>query len=654
MRRLTRSRLARTVASMLIALFAGPTLIGWGLALPGYSQITAQTQLQQVAVVPFRNLTKVQPEVLGEKARSALHQALLDTQVYDVRSLEETKQKMADLGLRPPLEEMDFQRLGEALGVTGIVFGEIRSAGIRRVTRSAQGEVVLMVGIFDVSTRTTRGGTIVTGHSSFATGEVNADTLIDEAINQATYQAIKDIQSHRPISGLVQWADHKDVVLSVGQTQGVLEGMKFVVLRDGQRVGIVEVSQPQRATSLGRLVEGQARTSDRVREVFVIPAKGPTPEVPGESAQKKRGMNKLLLALAAGLLLASFTQGKGGKSSTEGLSAAAVSNPTLVSIGAIPQYAGDPFSLTPMEGAGAIIQMRWSSPRASREIVHGYEIWRDGRFHWFELGPSGQGRVFTDPLTGQVDGKEVTVEIDPLTGTGRAISEAGLAHPVFSVDEAPSRLLSLWALNAGVAPTSIVYSCYTDWVGKEYEIGDETVEFIIYVGPSGGTHRSYLVRKLTSQRLGTVSTAQAYEIVRETPEGRPAVATFVGPPQLSLPPSEDLVADPTAVTFGFNGVPGADDYIFQASLDSQFAPSATVSDNLTNIDGIHSPSQLLLFTKDLTTMLGSLPSGTTVFWRVGARWRGDTTPPFPYPMVGKMPSDSFRYVFSDSRRMSIQ
>jgi hypothetical protein len=75
---------------------------------------------------------------------------------------------------------------------------------------------------------------------------------------------------------------------------------------------------------------------------------------------------------------------------------------------------------------------------------------------------------------------------------------------------------------------------------------------------------------------------------------------------------------------------------------------------LTNLAGTHSPSQLLQFTENLTDLLGSLGSGTQIHWRIGNRWRGDTTDPLPYPQIGKAPADAFRYVFSEQRSVTIQ
>ncbi len=649
MRRLSRGRLARALASILIGLFAGPTLLGWGLALPAMAQITPQAQLELVGVVPFQNLTNVQTEVLGDKATAAVQQSLLDTQTYDVRPLEETRQKMADLGLRPPLNETDFDRLGEAEGVGGIVFGEIRSAGVRSISRSSQGEVVLMVAIYDVPSRTLRAGTIVTGQSSPATGEINAEALVQEALNQAAYQAVKQIQSHRPITGMVQWAKGKDVQINIGETQGALETMKFVVLRNGQRVGIIEVGRPQRTFSDARLVDGQARTEDRIREIFVVPAKGKVAELPLAKKEKKRGMNKLMLALLAGAFVLGLSQSRGGKSAAENVTASAVSNVVDTALDTIPT--GDLF-FGDFAGSGAAIQVRWSSPRNAKEIIHGYEIWRDGQLHWVELGPSGAGRIFNDPLTSPSNTTTITITIDPVTGTGRTDGPSGTARPSFGVNVQPSLFLADYALDNAVAPTKITYTLPSDFVDKVITVGTTNVTVIIYLGPRGGEHHNYQVRKITSQRTGSLA-EQNFEIVRESLLSREVIATFIGPPPLELPADGELVADPTAVIFAFHPVPGADDFILQVSLDSLFTPGATVSDNLTNLDAPQDPAVLLLVTKDLTTLLGSLPAGTRVFWRVGARYRGDSTMPLPYPAIGRAPADSFRYVFSRARNVVI-
>jgi hypothetical protein len=57
--------------------------------------------------------------------------------------------------------------------------------------------------------------------------------------------------------------------------------------------------------------------------------------------------------------------------------------------------------------------------------------------------------------------------------------------------------------------------------------------------------------------------------------------------------------------------------------------------------------------ENLTTVLGSLPTGTQIFWRVGARSSLDATKPLPYPL-GKMPNDTYRYVFSDAGNFILQ
>ena len=67
MRKLIKSGLARTLASVLIALFAGPALFGWGLALPAFAQITTGTNLELVAIVPFQDYSKAKAEGLGER-----------------------------------------------------------------------------------------------------------------------------------------------------------------------------------------------------------------------------------------------------------------------------------------------------------------------------------------------------------------------------------------------------------------------------------------------------------------------------------------------------------------------------------------------------------------------------------------------------------
>jgi len=623
--------------------------------LPAGAQITTQTQLQLVAAVPFQNLAKGGPEVLGEQATNAVTQALLDTQVYDVRPIEESKQKMADMGLRAPLTEAELNRLGEAMGVGGVVFGEVRTAGVRKLTRSSQGEVTLMVAIYDVATGTIRNGTITTGRSSFSSGEVSEEKLVDEALNQAAYQSVKEIRSNRPITGIVQSADGKEVAISVGSSSGVRPTMKFVVLRSGQRVGVLKIGKVEQIFSDAQLLEGQARTGDRIVQVFEIPAKGTVVEVPGVKEEKKESFGKLALAVLAGLVLAGMSRSSGGGSATENVTAAAISNVVDTGIYTTPDTRGDALGLFTLDGGGAAVQIRWAAPKAGSDVLLGYEIWEDSQFLWFTQGIGDAGRIFNLPNS-LVGGLAITLEIDPDSGVGTITGNDGLDPESFEKDETPSATAPGYVAN-DVHPTQIDYNCYTPFVLWVQEVptgeGDETddIGFTFWLGPAGGSRHVYQVRKVVSRRYQLADGTFQWEIVRETLPGRSVVVTFVAPPELQLPAPNELVADPTAVTFGFNPPPGVDDFILQVSLGSQFLKGSTGVDNLTLLDGLHSSSELLLTTKNLESLVGSLPSGTTVFWRVGARWLGDTTMPMPYPKVGKAPTDPYRYVFSEPRQI---
>jgi hypothetical protein len=623
--------------------------MGWSLLLPAGAQITTQTQLQLVAMVPFQNLAKGGPEILGEQATNAITQALLDTQVYDVRPIEESKQKMADLGLRAPLSEAELDRLGEAMGVGGVVFGEVRSAGVRKLTRSSQGEVTLMVAIYDIATGTIRNGTITTGKSSFSGGEIGPEKLIDEALNQAAYQAVKEIKSNRPITGIVQSVQGKDVAIRVGETSGVRENMKFVVIREGQRVGIIKAGRVSKVFTDGQLEEGQARTGDRILQVFEIPAKGLAVELPDAKVTKDRGMGKLALAVLAGLLLAGMSKSKGGASSTTGVTATAVSNTADVQTQKTPMFSGVPLDDFVHEGSDACTQVRWKSATSASETILAYEIWRDGNtLAWTMPAIGGSGNYFFDPLPAL--GQKPRIIVDPNTGVGQYYN-LGREIDSFSVNEPITLFATTVTFDDDTHPTQLDYDIQGSAVVKDYKIDNVTQSYLVWIGLYGGEHHVYQVKKVFSRRYQLADGTFQWEISRASLPGRAVVATLIGPSTLQMPANNELVTDATAVTFGFNPSFNVDDFILQVSLDSQFSRNVTGNDNLTLLDGTHSTSELLLTTLNLEGLLGSLPSGTTVFWRIGARWRGDTFMPLPYPLVGKAPPDAYRYVFSETRQL---
>ncbi|NIM06455.1 MAG: hypothetical protein GTO55_08645, partial [Armatimonadetes bacterium] len=566
MRRLTRGRLARTLASILIGVFAYPTLIGWSLALPVSAQIMTETELEFVAVLPFTNFTEVQPDLLGDKASAAVHQALLDTQAYDVRSLEDTQQKMDDLALRTPLDEAGFARLGEALGVDGIVFGEIRAAGVRRITRTAQGEMTLMVAVFDVPSRTIRAGTIATAHSSPAMGEVSEDALIDEALNQVTFQAIKEIQSYRPITGMVQWADEKDVTISAGETQGVREEMKFVVMREGQRVGIISITKPLRAASDGRIIEGHARTGDKIRQIIEIPARGTAVEIPGVKAEKKRSKSKLWLALGLAFLLYLFTQSRGGKSSPYGFTTAAISNPLDSGVETTWEneftFVDDEIFYSRFSTFSAV-RLHW--PGASAKNVAGYEIWRDGELLWFEAEETAADRTITFPTIHSR--LEVTITA---TASGIINVTLSLPGPEESSGGSPPQV----AERSGEGTSTMFYNLRGDFYNETslYNEGDTVT---VYIGPVAGSRHTFQVRRVIAQPETQPDGTVSYVFTAGAPISKAKVVTFVPPLDLEFPANNEPVSDATAVDLGFHGAEGANDYILQVSRDSLFAPSAT-------------------------------------------------------------------------------
>jgi len=632
MRKLIKSGLARTLASVLIALFAGPALFGWGLALPAFAQITTGANLELVAIVPFQDYSKAKAEGLGEKTASAVSQALLDTQQYEVRPLEETQQKMTDLGLRSPLDERNFDRLGAAMEVGGIVFGEIRSLEMRQISRSIQAEIVLMVGIYDVPTRSLRAGTIITARSSPAEKGASNDTLINEAISQAAFQVVNYITSYRPLVGDVQWSQSKVVTINIGEPQGVVNSMEFVVLRSGQRVGVIEITDVQRAFSDGKLKEGEARTGDKVRQIFRVEARGANNELPGVARGKKEGYSKIIWAVLAALALAGLSGSKGGNVAPSGIIASAIQNVINTSITKAPALL-DPDTLDTLAEPTAV-QVRWKASGASRELIQGYEIYRDGQlvFVVSAQGGFGASNQYTSP--NEPFEFTITLDIDPNTGLA--------LNPTISTADPPAAQ----AVTIEPADTTITYTIAVDWT---------TVDSVLtYVGPKQGTHHTWQVKQIFSEPVRDTDGNTTFRLSRSAPLSAISSATYISPPRLEIPADGDLVPDPTAVTFAFHAAPGADDFILQVSFDSQFLPATTRSRVLTNLAGTHSPSQLLQFTENLTDLLGSLGSGTHILWRIGNRWRGDTTDPLPYPMIGKAPADNYRYVFSESRALTIQ
>ncbi|MCL6623172.1 MAG: hypothetical protein K6T17_00970 [Fimbriimonadales bacterium] len=315
MRRFVESKVGRQVSRVLILALVW-NFVFWALpAVSGYAQIAVQRP--QWAVLDFVNKTSLGGRALGGTAADAVA-ALLLTANVDVLGRETVERAYQDLGLTPPVtNKLDILRLGQYLTVEVVVIGEIQQAQIRRGANGRSADVALIVQGIDVSSGFPVVGTAVIGSSSERPGDITDDALLAEAVNDAAQKAMSEIRRQQIGTATVLATPSKFVKINMGARHGVKEGMRMVVTRQKEYVGIIRISNVRPDGAEDTVVESvkgvapgdKARPIyDRLPEIKLVPGGGGKVRSVG-----KGGTSSALVAvLVLGLLALTLQKGSGG------------------------------------------------------------------------------------------------------------------------------------------------------------------------------------------------------------------------------------------------------------------------------------------------------------------------------------------------------
>lgn len=142
--------------------------------------------------------------------------------------------------------------------------------------------VTLVVQQLDAATGDYINGTEVTESAEQRLQPTADEILVDEAINKATFAAVRSMRQTTLPTGKVLNTTVNDAELSIGARNGVGIGQRYSVLRDiynrsrgvTQRVKIAEImiSRVEDDQSIGRLVAGGSaglQTGDYIRQIFI-------------------------------------------------------------------------------------------------------------------------------------------------------------------------------------------------------------------------------------------------------------------------------------------------------------------------------------------------------------------------------------------------
>ena len=310
------SRAARSLCyALVLALVA--TILPTPLAKPACAQLMPT---YSVGVVDFVNESGVMGDSLARLATDAVVVEMSKTNRYDV-SLTRTmmKQKMEELGLRPPLTKLGLVRLGEALFADAMLEGAIKSVSIAGSGPTRRASVSLVVQMIDQASGEIINGSVQTGTSSARVGYTADDSsLITEAVNNAAFLAVKTMIDYViPEATVMVNMGATQVMINKGARDGVKPGMRMIVLRDKEIIGYIDVTSADPTDAYAKVIKSMRgiQPQDKARAIFEMPAVSsalksePLPTGPpsrskmGGSAGSKIGKFLVGLLIVAGIFM---------------------------------------------------------------------------------------------------------------------------------------------------------------------------------------------------------------------------------------------------------------------------------------------------------------------------------------------------------------
>lgn len=568
-----RIRSFRLICYVLALLIGAPTFT---LLAP----VPASAQLPntvEVAVVDFVNRTGVGGDYMGKLASDALVVELRRSDHFDVASRTAVQQAMDEMGFKSPLTQTQVLRLGEQIlkGESGssaaMVEGDITSIKLKGNPRTADVEIV--VRMVDVASGEFINGAVSTGRSQLRIGDTpDDDRLIEEAINDAAYKAVKTMIDYIiPEATVMNTIGTNEVLLNKGAREGIKSGMKMIVFRRDELVGKVTVKSvtPNDATAAVTYAPKGVQPEDKVRAVFDVPevhgGKGNIPREDAPPSKESRAPNSgkhhklgpLLPLLALGIGIAIFNPGRG----TEKL-------------GGVSARAGISPDIPAPEGG---IKIAWNPGQlGGGRNINEFHIWRDN-------DPTPIGAVVPAGLNFFIDDvgvgtRSVTyLKVDPIANTSAsatatvAKAETGIAHQY--------------------------------WVSAVYQIEE----------PAGsGTFKFFETDK--------------------KPTGLATITLRMLADDLFMPSPGEEGVDLSNVSFEFDSRKGADTYVVQVSTSPTFAAPEFTSQIIqfsAAADNVH----ITFNAGNITSAFGAIAEGTQLWWRVGVRNSLDR--PGPLPNMGR-------------------
>jgi hypothetical protein len=577
--RMRRTWTTRTVLVGVLSMLAVGLLYPLG-AVRAYAQLV---QLPRVAVLDFENKSGFGGASIARAATDAVAGEYQKLRKFEVLARGEIEQQLKDLDLATPLDKTGFLRLGRALQVESIITGEV--SAVTFVGSPKQAQVVLTVRVVDIASGEPINGAVATGFSNRRPGYTgDDDTLVQEAIRNAAFEAVRIINNYTiPEATILSTRAGKEVLLNRGIRGGLQPGMEMIVVRRGEAVGRIRVTQVSDSDAVAEIIEfGRGiQSEDRARAVFRVPTvEVKAGRVVTERPRQRGEGNKLLRALGPILIIGLIAFGVARGSSGGNTPVQTV----IAEAGADGNF--EPF-----------VRISWKTTLFAKSVPDTIQ-WQIFRSDFIDLDEKAN-RI---PV-GVVPGNQ-NFFID--TTVPRVLTYASLLRE--GEDDLDFQTLEEQSPAPGVAP------------GRSY---------------------TYQIALVYRERIDAEGqTLILYKLSDRVQSGQ---ATVLLPVQLLTPVQRDESVNPSEARFSWLAAEGANAYRVEVSLDPTFRDRnrTFVSPEIlsTAVGGSPVSTERINLETGLLNRLGLTGQRVTLYWRVGARNLGDNPGPLPGP-------GGLRYVWS--------
>jgi hypothetical protein len=566
--RMRRTWTTRTTLLGALSMLAVGLLYPLG-AVRAYAQLV---QLPRVAVLDFENKSGFGGASIARAATDAVAGEYQKSRKFEVLARGEIEQQLRDLDLATPLDKTGFLRLGRALQTESLITGEVNA--VTFVGNPKQAQVVITVRVIDIASGEPINGAVATGFSNRRPGFTgDDDTLVQEAIRNAAFEAVRIISNYTiPEATILTTRAGKEVLLNRGIRGGLQPGMEMIVVRRGEEVGRIRVTQVSDSDAVGEIIDfGRGiQSEDRARAIFRVPTvEVKAGRVVTERPRQRGEGNKLLRALGPILIIGLIAFGVARASSG--------GNTPVQTVLAEPSADGnfEPF-----------VRVSWKTTLFAKSAPDTIQ-WQIYRSDF--IGTDGNGNL--QPVGVTPGNQNFFVD----TTVPRPISYASLPRE-------GSEDLELEELEGapGVAP------------GRSY---------------------TYQIALVYRERID--AEGQTLILYKLSDRVRSGQATVLLPVQLLTPPQRDESVNPSEARFSWLAAEGANAYRVEVSLDPTFRDRnrTFVSPEILSTAAGGSPvsTERINLETGLLNRLGLRGQRVTLYWRVGARNLGDNPGPLPGP-----------------------